>query len=55
VAAGEAPFALSAGDRHARACVRIALRQIEAAGAPARSLPAWVAAFETDRHADAHP
>lgn len=51
VAAGEGPFPLASADRHLRACVRIALRQIEAAGAPARSLPAWVAAYESDRHA----
>jgi hypothetical protein len=55
VAAGEAPFALAGGDRHARACVRISLRQIAAAGAPARALAAWLAAYENERGAEGHP
>jgi len=50
VASGEGPFELPARDRFARLCVRVALCQIEASGAPARSLPAWVATYGHERH-----
>ena len=50
VAAGQVPFELPARNRFARLCVRVALSQIEASGAPARSLPAWVATFGNTRH-----
>lgn len=55
VAAGEGPFKLPPRDRFARLCVRVALRQIEATGAPARSLPVWIAAYGNERHAEALP
>lgn len=52
--------ALAAGDgpdrtlteRFARAAVRVALRQARASGAPARSLPAWLAAYDAQRLAE---
>lgn len=50
IAAGQGPFELPARNRFARLCVRVALSQIEASGAPARSLPAWIAAYGNERH-----
>jgi hypothetical protein len=45
VAAGEPPAAM-ASDRHGRAGIRIALRQLKAAGHPPPILVAWLASFD---------
>ncbi|MDB5551648.1 MAG: hypothetical protein JWL86_1632, partial [Rhizobium sp.] len=45
IAAGEPPSAM-AGDRHGRAGIRIALRQLKAAGHAPPILVAWLASFD---------
>ena len=45
VAAGQPPSAI-AQDRHGRAGIRIALRQLKAVGQPSSILPAWLASFD---------
>ena len=39
-------------ERFARAAVRVALRQARATGAPVRSLPAWLAAYDAQQLAE---
>ena len=46
VNAGEPPSAIS-GDRHGRTGIRIALRQMKAAGSTAPALPSWLANFDS--------
>ena len=48
LAAGEGPDG-TLTERFARAVVRVALRQARASGAPARSLPAWLAAYDAQQ------
>ena len=45
VLAGEPPLAIS-GDRHGRAGIRIALRQLKAEGQVSATLAAWLAHFD---------
>ena len=49
--AGEHPDG-SLTERFTRAAVRVALRQARATGAPARSLPAWLAAYDAQQLAE---
>jgi hypothetical protein len=52
VRAGQPPSAM-AGDRHGRASIRIALRQIKAEGQPPAALAAWLANFDQGHPEDA--
>jgi hypothetical protein len=53
VLAGEDPSAVSVPeDRHARASVRVALRQLRAGGDPPPMLAAWMAAHDRSAHPD---
>ena len=45
VLAGEPPVAI-AGDRHGRAGIRVALRQMKAEGEASATLAAWLATFD---------
>ena len=49
---GQPPFSSDmARERFARTSIRVALRQLKAAGHPSRTLPAWLASFDHGREA----